>query len=256
MKALLKNQPKVYCTFRLDDITPGMDIIKFNRMKEIFDKYNVKPLIGVVPDNKDSSLCLNPANIGFWDLIKNLQEQGWLIAQHGLNHYYINKNPGILRCNKYSEFAGLPYAEQLEKISRGKEILRSHGIYTDIFMAPAHSYDQNTLLALKANGFKFVTDGYARYPFDYKGIKFIPCLHSLPEKISGLATVCIHTNTSGEEVFSKVENFIRNNRDTVIDFSEALAMPSHNLSWRFWQVFYIVYRSLKRIKRNTLNKIK
>ena len=45
---------------RLDDITPDMDYEKFNRMKQILDTYQIKPLIGVVPFNKDSNLKKNP----------------------------------------------------------------------------------------------------------------------------------------------------------------------------------------------------
>ena len=37
---------------RLDDITPDMDWQRFFRFKALLDQYQVKPLIGVVPDNR------------------------------------------------------------------------------------------------------------------------------------------------------------------------------------------------------------
>ena len=41
---------------RLDDITPDMDWESFLRFKELLDRYQVKPLIGIVPDNQDEHL--------------------------------------------------------------------------------------------------------------------------------------------------------------------------------------------------------
>ena len=49
-----------------------------------------------------------------------------------------------------------------EKIKKGKEILESHNVYTDVFFAPSHSYDDNTLRALSKCGFKYISDGYSK----------------------------------------------------------------------------------------------
>ena len=43
-------------TVRLDDITPDMDWERFLKFKALLDRYQVKPLIGVVPDNRDENL--------------------------------------------------------------------------------------------------------------------------------------------------------------------------------------------------------
>ena len=43
-------------TVRLDDITPDMDWERFYKFKALLDQYQVKPLIGVVPDNRDELL--------------------------------------------------------------------------------------------------------------------------------------------------------------------------------------------------------
>lgn len=34
---------------RLDDAAERMDIVKWNRMEVLLDKYNIKPLVGVIP---------------------------------------------------------------------------------------------------------------------------------------------------------------------------------------------------------------
>ncbi|MBO5623235.1 MAG: DUF2334 domain-containing protein, partial [Butyrivibrio sp.] len=39
-------------TIRMDDITPDMDWDKFLRFKSLLDEHGIKPLIGVVPDNR------------------------------------------------------------------------------------------------------------------------------------------------------------------------------------------------------------
>ena len=52
-------------TIRMDDITPDMDFEKFTRFKTILDKHGIKPLIGVVPDNKDKKLQKNPPRADF-----------------------------------------------------------------------------------------------------------------------------------------------------------------------------------------------
>mgnify|MGYP001160046680 CR=1 FL=1 len=38
---------------RFDDISDHMNWSLMNKCEEIFDKYNIKPLLGVIPDNKD-----------------------------------------------------------------------------------------------------------------------------------------------------------------------------------------------------------
>ena len=112
---------------------------------------------------------------GFWDYLKALQADGFAIAMHGYLHLYDTNAQGIVNGTSLSEFAGHSYEEQYEKIRKGKEILASHGIQTDIFFAPAHSYDENTLRALSANGFKYVSDGKSSKPFVREGIICIPC---------------------------------------------------------------------------------
>lgn len=41
---------------RLDDASDYMDVKKWQRMEELLDQYGIKPLVGVIPDNLDSSL--------------------------------------------------------------------------------------------------------------------------------------------------------------------------------------------------------
>ena len=51
--------------FRMDDITPGMHWRRFEQFVALFDAHGVKPLLGVVPENRDPKLDVGPQNAGF-----------------------------------------------------------------------------------------------------------------------------------------------------------------------------------------------
>ena len=89
-KILFKKLPrKTGFIFRLDDIAPNMNWEMMNRVKNLFNKYNTKPILGVIPKNEDVHLKKYPlCKFNFWDEIKNLKKQGWQIAMHGYEHSY------------------------------------------------------------------------------------------------------------------------------------------------------------------------
>lgn len=163
---------------RFDDICPTMDWTQWGKAERFMDERGIKPLIGVIPDCQDSDLKIEKARSDFWKWLKGRQDKGYVIAMHGVNHVFCSKHRGILTNRIGSEFAGLPYKEQLQILRRGKEMLESHGIYTDIFFAPGHSYDENTVKALAACGFKYVSDGKSSKAYSWMGIKFLPCRNS------------------------------------------------------------------------------
>lgn len=206
------------CMIRLDDITPDMDWERFNRVKQILDKYQIRPLIGVVPDNKDENLHKGDNKEDFWNTIRALQSDGWAVAQHGTYHCYETQNAGILRINPFSEFAGLSYEEQLRKVQDGRRILEQNGIVTDIFMAPGHTYDNNTLKALYECGFRVITDGLFHKPYYDKKILFVPCRLREFRKPSGIDTVCLHTNLMSEEDRKELAAFCEANKDVIVSF--------------------------------------
>jgi len=209
---------KAECMIRLDDITPDMNMERFHRVKEVLDKYQICPLIGVVPQNQDETLHKAENNVEFWNLVKELQDCGWRGAQHGTYHVYETADLGLLGINPFSEFAGLPYDIQLEKLQAGKKILEDNGIATDIFMAPGHTYDNNTLKALVECGFKVVTDGLYKKPYYEKGLLFVPCCLRGFKKPDGIDTVCLHTNLMDEQDVEALDAFCRNNRDKIVNF--------------------------------------
>lgn len=208
---------------RMDDITPAMDWEKFEAFRALLEEYHIKPLIGVVPDNRDENLNRGRENTEFWNYVKTLQESGWVVALHGYQHVYTQKKGGMFPLNDFSEFAGVSYEKQLNMLERGKKILEGHGIKTDIFMAPAHSYDKNTLKALKKAGFRRMTDGFGSLPYRWQGIIFYPIsfrLKSSLKKNKGFTTMVVHTNTVSEADMEKYRRILK--EQEVISYGEYL----------------------------------
>lgn len=160
---------------RFDDICPTMDWNLWNIAVDLMNEFGIKPLIGVIPKCEDPELKIMNEKIGFWNYIRKLQTNGFTIAMHGYEHKFDIEHKGIVNYGLKSEFAGHSYAEQNRKIKSGKKELEKHGIKTDIFFAPAHSYDLITLKVLAENGFKYVVDGKSKKPIMKNGIICIPC---------------------------------------------------------------------------------
>lgn len=210
---------------RMDDITPDMDWEKFLAFKEILDTYGIKPLIGVVPDNQDENLHKAKAAGDFWEYIKDLQENGWSIALHGWQHIYTTKKGGLFPLNRFSEFAGASYEKQKEMLQEGTDILKQHGIVTDMFMAPAHSYDKNTLNALKELGYTRITDGFGKKPYTWKGLTFYPISFMMSQSLkkkNGYTTMVVHANEISEEGMERYRKMFAEYKDKFVSYSEYL----------------------------------
>ena len=54
---------------RLDDACHTMKLVNWNLLEKIFDKYSIKPIIAVIPNNKDSSLIYDEKDNFFWEKI-------------------------------------------------------------------------------------------------------------------------------------------------------------------------------------------
>lgn len=197
---------------RMDDITPDMDWKKFEEFKGLLDEYGIKPLIGVVPDNQDENLNRNEKREDFWQYIKSLQEDGWVIALHGYQHVYTTEGGGCFPLNHFSEFVGVPYEKQVSMLEKGMAVLRENGIETDIFMAPAHSYDKNTLKALLKVGIRRMTDGFGNRPYLWRGMTFYPIsfrLENSLKKEKGFTTMVVHANTMNEKDMEKYRRIFK-----------------------------------------------
>lgn len=196
---------------RLDDASDYMDLDQWNRMATLLNEYNIKPMIGIIPQNRDESLVnAYSRNPDFWAWVKLRMNDGWSIAMHGFEHCFVTQNGGIHPVNLYSEFAGLSYEEQCEKIKRGYSILEEHGIYPNIFFAPAHTFDNNTLRAIKNwTPIRIISDTIAYDVYKDGEFFFIPQqsgkARSLPFP---LVTFCYHPNTMTDRSFEELQGFL------------------------------------------------
>lgn len=212
---------------RMDDITPDMNWENFYFFERLFREAQITPLLGIVPDNKDDNLSLEAPHEDFYAYMKELQKKGYCLAMHGCYHVYTTKCGGCFPLNNYSEFAGLPYEKQKEMLAFGQKKLKEQGIETDIFMAPAHSYDKNTLRALKALGFIKITDGFGKTPYTDSGLTFYPISFLLSrslKKKKGVTTMVIHANTVTEADKKRYEEIFRDYGKNMISYSEYLEM--------------------------------
>ena len=214
---------------RLDDITPDMDWEKFRRLEKILDENQIIPLLGVVPDNQDPNLSRNPAIPDFRTQIRLWEATGWVFSMHGWKHIYTTKKGGLFPLNNFSEFAGVPKEKQREMLADGKEKLAEWGIETDIFMSPAHSFDGHTLEVLKELGFCYITDGFGSYPYQRKGLIFLPISFQKRkdiEKADGYTTLVFHTNTMEDADFSDFEKIVKKQKQDFISYREYLSLPA------------------------------
>ena len=133
-------------------------------------------------------------------------------------------------------------------IRKGKEILKAHGLDTDVWMAPGHSFDRNTVLALKMLKFKAVTDGIGLYPIRKDGIVHVPQQIWEPCKTQlGVKTICLHLNSANDRVYKKVEEHVKSD-SCIVPFSKVLNHET-KVKHRCFNFFYKGIFFLKTLRK-------
>lgn len=210
---------------RLDDACPTMDGVKWQRMFDILDRYGVRPMVGIIPHNEDPKQEIDAPDVEFWNKAKLWHQKGYAIALHGYNHCYIS-DEGLKGLNPLwarSEFAGVPYDVQKQKIRDGFEILSSHGVKPKYFFAPSHTFDENTLKALKeCTNIRIISDTIAIKPYKKGDFVFLPQLggHCTEMKINGIWTFCLHPSTMRDANFEATERFLKVHKDDFVGFDD------------------------------------
>ena len=100
------------------------------RCEALLDEFNIKPVVGVIPSNKDEELLNYPNKNNFWEIVRNWQSKNWSVAMHGYTHVYdkeTNKKDYFGYGGK-SEFFDHSYEEQILRIRKGLKIFRDSNV--------------------------------------------------------------------------------------------------------------------------------
>lgn len=206
---------------RLDDASEYWKKENWYRIYDLLRKYSIKPIIAIIPDNKDPVLLKYSKDSEFDLTIKNWINDGWIPALHGYQHRFHNAK-GINPVNDFSEFADLSLEEQRERIRKGYHILLDRSIYPLLFVAPAHTFDNNTIEALsQETDIRIISDTIANDIYYHNGFYYIPQQSGRVRKLLfKLTTFCYHPNTMDDKAFNELEEFIIANKYAFGSFDE------------------------------------
>jgi len=194
---------------RIDDLCPTVSRRRWERILSLIEEFEIKPILAVVPDNRDRELMRDEPDPGFWARMRAMEAAGATIALHGYQHLCRNIGKSLLPLHLHSEFCGISRDTQQQWIESGLQILRGQGLNPRVWVAPRHGFDSNTLAALRRAGIKMLSDGLARAPFKRGGLIWIPQqLWGPAEKSKGLWTICMHPNTAREEQVEELRAFL------------------------------------------------
>lgn len=238
---------------RLDDACHTQHRERWARVDTILDRYKIRPLVGIVPDNTDPKLICSDQDKEFWDKARAWQHKGWTIALHGLHHEYHKSRGGLNPLWDDSEFVGLDYAAQLRMLQKGVGILRNEGLNVKYFFAPSHTFDLNTVRALKEIGISRISDTIALKPYTAFDAVFIPQIGGKCRRmpLPGTYTFCLHPNTMAEEDFARLETFLAANADSFTSFDRLPLDRLKGLSPadRLFRFIYFLRRRIKSPKK-------
>jgi predicted deacetylase len=208
---------------RFDDFFVGMERRSLHRIAEYLLADAIPAIIGVVPAWQDDMPVSEPVGHDeLWETVRTLQEHGCEIALHGCYHkLFAHRN--LLQVNNYGEFAGLDFQEQKARLQLGLEVFAAQKVACRMFMPPAHSFDLNTIRALREVGIPLVTDGKSFYPFLWDGVLFLPQISSdFREFRWGLITICLHPQWMTDELYARLAAFCRSRPGAIVSVQQGV----------------------------------
>ena len=200
---------------RLDDACERRNVKNWDRMEKLLDRHKIAPLVGIIPRCGDPEMAAYPADESFWEkTVPCWAGKGWVLGLHGFDHVYITKEGGLNPVQKRSEFAGVPLEEQKRKIAGGVKLFREKGYEPTVFFAPSHTFDKNTLAALReCSEIRIVSDTIADRPYTRDGFTFIPQQSGVVRRLPfNTVTFCYHPNMMRDADFERLDAFLTENR--------------------------------------------
>jgi predicted deacetylase len=214
--------PESQYLIRFDDICPTMNWTTWEAIERTLVRYDLRPILAVIPDNRDPKLMVAPPAPDFWDRVRHWQALGYTIGLHGYQHVYVNHHRGLMNLTPHSEFSGLSYTEQETKIRQGLAIFEQQGVRAEVFVAPSHSFDRTTLEVLHHHGLTVISDGPWSWPHLEGGkIFWVPQqLWRFAPRPAGVWTVCLHPNEWKEKELVRFEQQVAEYATRITDLAK------------------------------------
>ncbi len=183
VQAGIAEERQILVVLRFDDYSSRSHTDIETKLIDAFQKYNISCTFGVIPYVCARNTCdprtqdvipLTPAK---GEILINAIKAGILeVALHGYSHQT------VCETNGYTEFHGVNYDVQFEKIAKGKSFLEELlGIQVTIFIPPWNSYDLNTIRALEKLQFRCISADVNGDAEETSSLKFLPRTCGLPE---------------------------------------------------------------------------
>tara|TARA_B110000003_G_scaffold276570_1_gene323995 strand:+ start:13647 stop:14396 length:750 start_codon:yes stop_codon:yes gene_type:complete len=242
---------------RFDDISPFMNWEIWDDIERLLDSIGVKPIVAIVPDCKDLNIMPSSGNDLFWKRVLDWQSKGWCIAMHGYDHVLVqNKGKNIVNLANITEFSGLSYSSQANKIEQGLKIFHSNKISINTWVAPAHSFDDTTLKVLQDYDFSIISDGLFTSPCrDKNGMFWIPQqLWKFRAMPFGIWTICYHHNNWSARDFCRFKKDVikfNSNITTVDDIENAFQFKKFSITTKAQSILFHFLFVMKKMARYT-----
>jgi predicted deacetylase len=231
---------------RFDDICPTMNWPIWRRVENLLVRYEVTPILAVVPDNRDPKLMVQARNGEFWDRVRSWQERGWTIGWHGYQHLYSSHSSGVVGIHDGSEFAELPEEVQRAKLVAAAAIFLDQRVSPKVWIAPGHSFDATTVRLLAEFGVSVISDGFYWHPVERDNCIWLPQqlwrFRSFP---LGMWTVCLHINSWKEDELFAFEEDLQRFSAAITSVDSVLECPTRRLTF-VDRVFDATYRTAVR----------
>ena len=175
-------EKQINVVFRFDDPSSLSSTETELRVIDAFREHNASITFGVIPfmcaGNVHDTSPQDVAPLGpkKGELLKKAAQEGILdISLHGYSH----QTRDVV---DEGEFQGLDYDSQLEKLSKGKKLLKEMiGTSVTTFVPPWNQYDINTLKALEVLGFSTLSAAIPGKAPNGAKLNFIPCTSKLSD---------------------------------------------------------------------------
>ena len=232
---------------RLDDAHPSMHKERWRRVQDICLNYNIKPMIAVIPDNKDKGLVYSSFDQNFWSDLCLKQNIGWTIGLHGYQHNLRPSSKGLVPINNYSEFTSIDMPIQGKMISDGLKILQDFNLEPEVWIAPAHGFDKNTIKALlQYSNIRIISDGLSFRPYVRYGMNWIPQqLWRGRSMWFGTWTLCLHPSNMSDDEINSFERFAKINKQKIVSVKHIRFNKFSLIDW----IISFLFSSLLKIKQ-------